>query len=75
MKKHQTLELAVEDYAETIRQVAETSTQLIAEGNPDSDQIAVRQAQVDKLYADLRDLFQERCAKLKEVLQLFMLSR
>ena len=75
MKKHQTLELAVEDYAETIRQLGETSTQLIAEGHPDSDQIAVRQAQVDKLYAGLRDLAQERRAKLEEALQLFMLSR
>uniref|UniRef100_A0A0P5GQM4 Spectrin beta chain n=1 Tax=Daphnia magna TaxID=35525 RepID=A0A0P5GQM4_9CRUS len=75
MKKHQTLELAVEDYAETIRSLGETSTQLIAEGHPDSDQIAVRQAQVDKLYAGLRDLAQERRAKLEEALQLFMLSR
>ncbi|XP_046640195.1 spectrin beta chain-like [Daphnia pulicaria] len=75
MKKQQTLELAVEDYAETIRSLGETSTQLITEGHPDSDQIAVRQAQVDKLYAWLRDLAQERRAKLEEALQLFMLSR
>jgi len=75
MKKHQTLELAVEDYAETIRQLGETARQLIAEGHPDGDQIAVRQAQADKLYAGLRDLAQERRAKLEEALQLFMLSR
>ena len=75
MKKHQTLELAVDDYAETIRQLGEAARQLIAEGHPDGDQIAVRQSQVDKLYAGLRDLAQERRAKLDEALQLFMLSR
>lgn len=31
MKKHETLELAVEDYAETIRQLGETVRQLTAE--------------------------------------------
>lgn len=35
----------------------------------------MRQAQADKLYAGLRDLAQERRAKLEEALQLFMLSR
>ena len=34
MKKHQTLELAVDDYAETIRQLGETARQLITEGIP-----------------------------------------
>lgn len=75
MKKHQTLELAVEGYAETIRSLGETARQLIAEGHPESDQIAVRQSQADKLYAGLRDLAGERRAKLEEALQLFMLSR
>lgn len=39
-----------------------------------SDQIAVRQSQVDKLYAGLKDLAQERRSKLEEVLKLYMLS-
>lgn len=34
MKKHETLELAVEDYAETIRQLGETVRQLTAEQHP-----------------------------------------
>lgn len=40
-----------------------------------SEQIAVRQAQVDKLYAGLKDLAQERRGKLEEVLKLYTLSR
>ncbi|KAL1138874.1 hypothetical protein AAG570_008936 [Ranatra chinensis] len=75
MKKHETLELAVEDYAETIRQLGETARQLAAEDNPLSDQMAVKQSQVDKLYAGLKDLAGERRAKLDEALQLFMLNR
>ncbi|XP_014662872.1 PREDICTED: spectrin beta chain-like [Priapulus caudatus] len=40
-----------------------------------SDQIAVRQSQVDRLYAGLKDLAQERKAKLDETLKLYMLNR
>uniref|UniRef100_A0ABD2X9X6 Spectrin beta chain n=1 Tax=Trichogramma kaykai TaxID=54128 RepID=A0ABD2X9X6_9HYME len=75
MKKHESLEHAVEDYAETIRQLGETSRQLIGDQHPLADQIAVKQSQVDKLYAGLKDLAGERRAKLDEALQLFMLNR
>ena len=37
--------------------------------------MGVKQAQVDKLYASLKDLALERRSKLDEVLRLFMLSR
>lgn len=40
-----------------------------------SDQIIVRQSQVDKLYAGLKDLALERRAKLDEGLKLFSLNR
>lgn len=46
MKKHEGLENAVEDYAETIRQLGETSRQLISDQHPLADQIAVKQSQV-----------------------------
>ncbi|KAG1673118.1 Spectrin beta chain [Nymphon striatum] len=75
MKKHESLENAVEDYTETVRQLGETARQLINEGHPESDQIAVRQSQVDKLYAGLKDLASERRGKLDEALKLFMLNR
>ncbi|RWS10326.1 spectrin beta chain-like protein [Dinothrombium tinctorium] len=75
MKKHESLENAVEDYAQTVRQLGETARELINDGHPESDQIAVRQSQVDKLYAGLKDLANERRAKLDEALQLFSLNR
>ena len=40
-----------------------------------SDSIAVKQSQVDKLYASLKDLAGERRDKLDEVLKLYMLNR
>ncbi|XP_026477327.1 spectrin beta chain isoform X2 [Ctenocephalides felis] len=75
MKKHDTLTQDVEDYAQVIRQLGETARLLTQEKHPYSDQIAVKQSQVDKLYAGLKDLAGERKAKLDEALQLFMLNR
>ncbi len=75
MKKHEALETAVEDFSDDIRQLGESARQLIADGHPDSEQIGLRLAQVDKLYAGLRDLAAERRAKLDDALKLFMLNR
>lgn len=35
MKKHETMEQAVDDYADTIRQLAETARQLTSEMHPE----------------------------------------
>ncbi|XP_018330207.1 spectrin beta chain isoform X2 [Agrilus planipennis] len=75
MKKHESLEGAVEDYADTIRTLGETVRALAAEGHPMAEQVAIKQSQLDKLYAGLKDLAQERRAKLDEALQLFLLNR
>ncbi|GBP22289.1 Spectrin beta chain [Eumeta japonica] len=75
IKKHEVLEQAVEDYAQTIRQLGETVRHLTAEEHPLSEQISVKQSQVDKLYAGLKDLAGERRAKLDEALRLFQLKR
>merc|ERR1719423_26183 len=75
MKKHEILETSVEDFASTIRQLGETARQLIADGHPERETIAVRIGQVDKLYAGLKDLANERRSKLDDALKLFMLNR
>ena len=75
MKKHQTLENNVEDYADVVRQLGDRSRDLVEEDHPDSDQICVRQSQVDKFYAGLKDLAQERRSKLEEVFKLYTLHR
>merc|ERR1712241_91025 len=75
MKKHEILETSVEDFASTIRQLGETARQLIAEDHPESEAINIRIGQVDKLYAGLKELANERRAKLDDALKLFMLNR
>uniref|UniRef100_A0A8B9KN96 Spectrin beta chain n=1 Tax=Astyanax mexicanus TaxID=7994 RepID=A0A8B9KN96_ASTMX len=75
LKKHQILEQAVEDYAETVHQLSKTSRALVAAGHPESERISMRQSQVDKLYAGLKDLSEERRGKLDERSRLFQLNR
>ena len=50
MKKHESLELTVDAYADTIRQLGETAKTLINEEHPLSEQIAVKQSQVFFMY-------------------------
>uniref|UniRef100_A0A4W4FRX9 Spectrin beta chain n=1 Tax=Electrophorus electricus TaxID=8005 RepID=A0A4W4FRX9_ELEEL len=75
LKKHQILEQAVEDYADTVHQLSKTSRALVAAGHPESERIGMRQSQVDKLYAGLKDLSEERRGKLDERSRLFQLNR
>jgi len=75
MKKHEALEAAVEDYRDNVRQLGEVARQLASEGHPTSEAIGVRLAQVEKLYAGLKELANERRAKLDDALKLFMLNR
>ncbi|KAI4813926.1 hypothetical protein KUCAC02_003146, partial [Chaenocephalus aceratus] len=49
VKKHQTLEQALEDYAQTIHQLANSSRLMVTSEHPESERINLRQAQVDKL--------------------------
>uniref|UniRef100_A0A671S806 Spectrin beta chain n=1 Tax=Sinocyclocheilus anshuiensis TaxID=1608454 RepID=A0A671S806_9TELE len=73
VKKHQILEQALEDYAQTIHQLANSSRLMVNSEHP--ERITLRQAQVDKLYAGLKDLAEERRGKLQERLRLTQLKR
>merc|ERR1719225_964328 len=75
MEKHEALEGAVADYSENVRQLGEVARQLQAEDHPQSEAIGVRLSQVEKLYAGLKELSNERRAKLDDALKLFMLNR
>ncbi|XP_037324275.1 spectrin family protein isoform X3 [Pungitius pungitius] len=75
VKKHQTLEQALEDYAQTIHQLANSSRTMVNSEHPESERITLRQAQVDKLYAGLKDLAEERQGRLQERLRLTQLKR
>ncbi|XP_061084858.1 spectrin beta chain, non-erythrocytic 1-like isoform X4 [Conger conger] len=75
LKKHQIVEQSVEDYAEAVHQLSQTSRALVGAGHPESERISMRQSQVDKLYAGLKDLSEERRGKLDERFRLFQLNR
>ncbi len=48
MKKHETMEQAVEDYADTIRQLGETARQLTSEMHP--ERLAQNQFLINRYY-------------------------
>uniref|UniRef100_A0A2K5W2X7 Spectrin beta chain n=1 Tax=Macaca fascicularis TaxID=9541 RepID=A0A2K5W2X7_MACFA len=75
VKKHQVLEQALADYAQTIHQLAASSQDMIDHEHPESTRISIRQAQVDKLYASLKELAGERRERLQEHLRLCQLRR
>ncbi|KAG9346529.1 hypothetical protein JZ751_006840 [Albula glossodonta] len=75
VKKHQIVEQALEDYAQTIHQLANSSRLMVTNDHPESERITLRQAQVDKLYAGLKDLAEERRGRLQDRLRLTQLKR
>ncbi|KAJ7303854.1 hypothetical protein JRQ81_011362, partial [Phrynocephalus forsythii] len=75
LKKHLLTEQTVENYAETIAQLSRQCRALLELGHPDSEQISRRQSQVDRLYVSLKDLVEERKAKLEQQYWLFQLNR
>ncbi|XP_053329402.1 spectrin beta chain, non-erythrocytic 4 [Spea bombifrons] len=75
LKKHLMLEQTIENYEETIGQLSRQCRTLLDLGHPDSEQISRRQSQIDRLYVSLKDLVEERKARLEQQYWLFQLSR
>ncbi|XP_075382260.1 spectrin beta chain, non-erythrocytic 2 [Mycteria americana] len=75
VSKHLVLEQALRDYAHTVHQLSVQSRDMVASGHPESERLTLRQGQVDKLYASLKDLAEERRATLQEHQRLCQLKR
>ncbi|XP_043916434.1 spectrin beta chain, non-erythrocytic 1-like isoform X2 [Protopterus annectens] len=75
VKNHEGVDQALEDYAQTILQLSNMSRDMVSSGHPESERITTRQGQVDKQYACLKDLAEERRGKLQEQLRLCQLKR
>ncbi|KAM9270917.1 LOW QUALITY PROTEIN: spectrin beta chain, non-erythrocytic 4 [Cariama cristata] len=75
LKKHLLTEQTVENYEETIAQLSRQCRALLELGHPQSEQVSRRQSQVDRLYVSLKDLVEERKAKLEQQYWLYQLSR
>ncbi|XP_069738334.1 LOW QUALITY PROTEIN: spectrin beta chain, non-erythrocytic 4 [Phaenicophaeus curvirostris] len=75
LKKHLVTEQTVENYEETIAQLSRQCRALLELGHPQSEQVSRRQSQVDRLYVSLKDLVEERKAKLEQQYWLYQLNR
>ncbi|XP_048831695.1 spectrin beta chain, erythrocytic isoform X1 [Brienomyrus brachyistius] len=75
LKRHSTLKQNVDEYAESIQQLADRAQKMLAEDHPDGEAIIRRQGQVDKQYASLKDLAEERKKKLDHTCHHFQLCR
>ncbi|GMR59132.1 hypothetical protein PMAYCL1PPCAC_29327 [Pristionchus mayeri] len=75
MKKHERLQNDIDKFANNIRDLSVKAQKFMDENSPLSEQIALRQAQIEKLYAGLQDLSKERRKRLEETLELYALHR
>ncbi|KAF4102423.1 spectrin beta chain, erythrocytic isoform X1 [Onychostoma macrolepis] len=75
LKRHLLLKQVVDDYAYSIQQLADRAQKMLAEEHPDGEAIIRRQGQVDKQYAGLKELAEDRKKKLDHTYHHFLLSR
>ncbi|KAK2826521.1 hypothetical protein Q5P01_020735 [Channa striata] len=75
LKRHMILKLAVDDYSDSIQKLADRAQKMFAEDHPDGEEIIRRQGQVDKQYAGLRELAEDRRKKLDHTYHHFLLNR
>uniref|UniRef100_A0A3B5KYR0 Spectrin beta chain n=1 Tax=Xiphophorus couchianus TaxID=32473 RepID=A0A3B5KYR0_9TELE len=75
LKRHLILKQAVDDYAASIQKLSDRAQKTLAEDHPDGEEIIRRQGQVDKQYAGLKELAEDRRKKLNHTYHHFLLSR
>ncbi|XP_037550656.1 spectrin beta chain, erythrocytic [Nematolebias whitei] len=75
LKRHMILKQGVDDYADSIQTLAERAQKMFAEDHPDGEEIMGRQGQVDRQYAGLRELAEDRRKKMNHAYHHFLLSR
>ncbi|XP_033967814.1 spectrin beta chain, erythrocytic [Pseudochaenichthys georgianus] len=75
LKRHLVLKQNVDDYADSIQSLADRAQRMLAEDHPDGEDIIRRQGQVDKQYAGLKELAEDRRLKLDHTYHHFLLSR
>ncbi|KAM3871043.1 spectrin beta chain, erythrocytic [Diretmus argenteus] len=75
LKRHLILKRAVDDYEGSIQKLVDRARKMLAEDHPDGEGIIRRQGQVDKQYAGLKELAEDRRKKLDHTYHHFLLSR
>ncbi|NXG15836.1 SPTB1 protein, partial [Grallaria varia] len=75
LKRHVQQLRSIEDYGQTIKELAGRAQQLLSAGHPEGEQIIRLQGQVDKHYAGLKEVAEERRRRLENMSHLFQLKR
>ncbi|NXF60577.1 SPTB1 protein, partial [Ciccaba nigrolineata] len=75
LKRHVRQQRSIEDYGQTIKELAGRAQQLLSTGHPEGEQIIRLQGQVDKHYAGLKEAAEERRRRLENMSHLFQLKR
>ncbi|NXF12676.1 SPTB1 protein, partial [Smithornis capensis] len=75
LKRHNRQLRSIEDYGQTIKELAGRAQQLLSAGHPEGEQIIRLQGQVDKHYAGLKEVAEERRRRLENMSHLFQLKR
>ncbi|XP_050831245.1 spectrin beta chain, erythrocytic isoform X1 [Serinus canaria] len=75
LKRHVRQLRSIEDYGQTIKELAGRAQQLLSAGHPEGEQIIRLQGQVDKHYAGLKEAAEERRRRLENMSHLFQLKR
>ncbi|NXL68275.1 SPTB1 protein, partial [Chordeiles acutipennis] len=75
LKRHVRQQRNIEDYGQTIKELAGRAQQLLSAGHPEGEQIIRLQGQVDKHYAGLKEAAEERRRRLENMSHLFQLKR
>uniref|UniRef100_A0A8C8SL44 Spectrin beta chain n=1 Tax=Pelusios castaneus TaxID=367368 RepID=A0A8C8SL44_9SAUR len=75
LKRQLRQQRTVEDYGKNIKQLAGRAQKLLSTGHPEGEQIIWLQGRVDKQYAGLKDLAEDRRRRLENMYHLFQLKR
>ncbi|XP_013917103.1 PREDICTED: spectrin beta chain, erythrocytic isoform X1 [Thamnophis sirtalis] len=75
LKRHLRQQRSIEEYGKNIKQLASRAQKLLSAGHPEGEDIIRLQGQVDKQYAGLKDLAEERRRKVELAYHLFKLKR
>uniref|UniRef100_A0A8C5T055 Calponin-homology (CH) domain-containing protein n=1 Tax=Laticauda laticaudata TaxID=8630 RepID=A0A8C5T055_LATLA len=75
LKRHLRQQRSIEEYGKNIKQLANRAQKLLSAGHPEGEDIIRLQGQVDKQYAGLKDLAEERRRKVELAYHLFKLKR
>uniref|UniRef100_A0A4W4H3Y7 Spectrin beta chain n=1 Tax=Electrophorus electricus TaxID=8005 RepID=A0A4W4H3Y7_ELEEL len=75
LKRHWILKQAVDNYTHTVHELAHRAQRMLAEEHPEGEAVIRRQGQVDKVYAGLKELAEDREKTLDHTYHHFLLSR